>query len=87
MTCPRIHLNGTSRKELLDQYEQAYRALDAAFAMLRDAFPHARDYYVISETAYSVARYEHEQRMQALSRIKADMLVIYQAVEQQGKQQ
>ena len=85
MMYPRVHLNGTSRKELLEQYEQAYRALDAAYAMLRGAFPHARDYYVISDSAYSVARHEHEARMQALAQVKADMLDIYQAIEQQGR--
>ena len=46
ITIPMVHLNGTSKKELLEQLENAYRAVVDAGRVLARATPHDRDYYV-----------------------------------------
>ena len=53
---PRIHLNGTSKGELLDQLKAADRALGAAEEALGRAAPNARDYYVIEPNPFEQAR-------------------------------
>ena len=85
MIYPRVHLNGTSRKELLEQLETAYRALNTAYACVQSAFPHARDYYVLPDSAYTQARHEWHARLSAIAQAKVDMLEIYQNVESQGR--
>jgi hypothetical protein len=55
LTLPSIHLNGTGRKMLTDDYQTAYRKL----IEFRDAFRsiefNARDYYVQAEGSFSRA--------------------------------
>lgn len=41
---PTIHLNGTSRADLVEQQQQMILALYALQRKMRDAFPHGRDY-------------------------------------------
>lgn len=60
-TLPIIHLNGNSRKTLLDQYTKA----DEAAAVLIEAFMgidfHARDYYPLGAEAFDRARHERNE--------------------------
>jgi hypothetical protein len=60
LTLPTIHLNGTGRSALLDQYNHAYKKL----VDFKDAFRlidfNARDYYVQSNTAFYEARTERD---------------------------
>lgn len=57
---PTVHLNGTSRQMLFDDYNDAYKKL----IEFRDSFHsiefNARDYYVQSNTAFSAARAERD---------------------------
>lgn len=53
---PAIHLNGSGRENLLRQYIAAHHALNRFCAALASAECHARDYYPISDEAYSDAR-------------------------------
>ena len=67
---PTIHLNGTSREELLSQLQAAARATADACLKLADAAPHPRDYYVQYDTeAYTKARAQHEARLEKLRQI------------------
>lgn len=43
---PSVHLNGTSKKELIMQLENAHYALGEAVSRLQATAPHMRDYYV-----------------------------------------
>ncbi len=45
MITPTIHLNGTSKDEIIAQYEAANVALGAALRTLIDTAPNGRDYY------------------------------------------
>ena len=78
-------MNGTSRKELLEQLESAGRAVIAARKALTDSFPHARDYYVISDSAYAQARDEWRDRIELLTVLRNELLDVYMHVESQGK--
>lgn len=42
---PIIHLNGTSRLQLIDNLEAVWYAIDKAMDALREAGPNGRDYY------------------------------------------
>ena len=75
---PTIHLNGTGRQTLLDDYNAAYHKL----IEFRDAFRsigfNARDYYVQSNTAFAEARQERdimEHKIGALMQYLEDHLI------------
>ncbi len=42
---PLVHMNGTSKQQLIDVRERAWYALSDAFAALREIAPNGRDYY------------------------------------------
>lgn len=46
ITIPTVHLNGTSKEELLQQLRVAAKAGDDFLDALNQAMPHDRDYYV-----------------------------------------
>ncbi len=73
MILPSIHMNGTSRAELLAGYVDAIDALDEAIAALRRAAPNGRDYYPQSPQAYPQARDEHLARLAALDAIRQEI--------------
>ena len=73
MMFPRVHLNGTSKHELLEQMLAAVHAVRNALKIVQRAAPHARDYYVISDEAYAVARTEYEVRLSKLIEIKNEL--------------
>ncbi len=73
MMLPSIHMNGTSRAELLAGYIDAIDAVNEAVAALWRAAPNARDYYPQSPQAYAQARDEHLARLAALDAIRQDL--------------
>lgn len=81
MTTPTVHLNGTGRAALAEQYAAAYAALGEALTVLCAAAPNARDYYVQAPGAFTVAQDEHEARLRAVETVRNDMLALYRAVE------
>lgn len=87
MKVPTIHLNGTSKKELLDGYRAAYSALGDAIEALRKTAPHGRDYYVQSDDARALATAidEHQARLAKLVLIRDEIEAIAVAVQEQGK--
>jgi len=81
VTHPIVHLNGTSREELLRQLIDAGHAINNALDMLRAAAPHQRDYYVSPEPlAYQKARQEHEKRCAALALVQNELQQIAEAL-------
>lgn len=84
MMVPRIHLNGTAKSDLTTALELAYRALMSAKQALVDTCPHARDYYIISDTAYQQARTEYLARLKDLETVQDELLTLYTAI-QDGK--
>lgn len=73
MEFPTIHLNGTSKRELLEQYTEASHAVDAALDALYKAGPNGRDYYVQSASALYKAQDEHYARIKKLREVKQEL--------------
>jgi len=65
-TLPTVHLNGTSRDDLLDGYIAAMDAIRLAIQAVQAAAPNARDYYVQSNMSAHLARDEHFTRLARL---------------------
>lgn len=64
MIFPTIHLNGTSRESLLEDYCAALSALRYAQEKLCAISPNARDYYVAGDDAFRTALGEHRTRIE-----------------------
>jgi hypothetical protein len=66
---PMVHLNGTSRDDLLDVREKAYFALSEAFDALRQIAPNGRDYYPYGPGALEAAIDLNMSRMAAVQKV------------------
>ncbi len=73
---PFVHLNGTSRKELLSLRQDARLAIKAAQQALADMGPNARDYYPIPGS-WELALAQHGQRVTLLAEL-------YKAIEEEA---
>ena len=72
-TLPIIHLNGTSREELVDQLREVSRHLRRAGDALAAATPNGRDYYPGGPKLFQAARSEHRRRQVQLSDLKREI--------------
>jgi hypothetical protein len=77
---PTIHLNGTSRGELLDQLKEAIGAIDAACVALGKATPNGRDYYPQSDGAIVQAQAQHTERRRRLVAVHDELMAIAEAI-------
>jgi len=80
MITPLVHLNGTSRDELIEQACNVIDALHDAGAALAKAAPNARDYYLGGPELLAQAQAQHDARMGALKALIADMEAQAQAI-------
>lgn len=83
LVIPRVHMNGTSRQELLAQISKALGALAEADRALAEMTPNDRDYYVIDAGAGRQAREQHVKRRQALAGISTEILTIGERIADQ----
>jgi hypothetical protein len=81
MMTPTVHLNGTSREELMNQLLEAIRAIDNARNALARARPHDRDYYPQGDRAIGEALLEHTARMRSLCQVAEQLEWIAMAVD------
>ena len=81
MILPTVHLNGTSKKYLQEQYYDAAVAVANAVESVYSINPNARDYYVQGDSAFTQARKEHEARLAALKSVLADLNQILEHIE------
>jgi hypothetical protein len=81
MMTPTIHLNGTSAKELAEQFANAYSALGEAIRAVNQAAPNGRDYYPQGQSAINEAMAEHRTRIETLNRLRQDMLTLAEATD------
>lgn len=70
LTLPSIHLNGTGRRMLTDDYSAAYHALQAAFRAFQSIEFNARDYYPQGADAFIQARQQRNAQLQHLSEVQ-----------------
>ena len=80
LTVPTVHLNGTSREELLRQVQDAGQAVWQALDALAKASPNSRDYYPQGVAAYSAACGEHERRCRALRTVYHELTQVSEAI-------
>jgi hypothetical protein len=83
MITPTVHLNGTSREELLDQFRECYRSINDTLDIICKAAPHGRDYYPKGDMALPQAQKDHERRIKVLTEMRQEFLELYTEVEDQ----
>ena len=84
MRIPTIHLNGSGKKTLLSQVEQALEALQTAVTAMTQAAPNARDYYVQDSGAFETARAEHDSRIRRIIQIRQEYADLANGIFEQG---
>lgn len=70
LTLPTIHLNGSGRKTLFEDYNNAYKALNEALEAFYKIEFNARDYYVQSDTAFYEARTQRDCELARFAQLK-----------------
>lgn len=83
MKYPTVHLNGTSKGELLEQLQNAGAACRTAIQAVGNAAPNARDYYVQDAGAYTIAVAEHTRRLERLHAVHHELSEIANQVAMQ----
>lgn len=73
MITPSIHMNGTSRDELVQQVCSAAEAVQNAMDALSKACPNGRDYYPQGDRAIGKALSEHRDRMARLKSVHDEL--------------
>lgn len=69
-TFPTLHLNGTGKITLRDEYAAAYDAIDKAIDALAAATLNGRDFYPQGPSAYYQARNERDAAFEQLEKAK-----------------
>lgn len=82
MIAPRIHMNGDAKSTLVNAIFSASLAINTASDLLRETRPNARNYYVISPSAFRQAEVEHKSRVLRLQAIHDELLAMFMAIEQ-----
>lgn len=87
MIIPTIHLNGTSKKTLLEDLQNAHEKIREAMSALAYTAPHERDYYVKKDAqfAYAQAREEHGYRVTMLRKILSELEQLADGIQSQGR--
>lgn len=80
---PTIHMNGTNKQTLLDDYQTAREALSNAKEKLMVAAPNGRDYYPQGDGAYEVARLEHGQRLARIEQVITELDIVVEGIADQ----
>ena len=88
LAVPTVHLNGTSARELKKQIRDAVVALNDACRAHALTTPHGRDYYVQDtgigeDTPLAIATNQYVARVHALSKVKDELMDIYNAIVKQ----
>jgi hypothetical protein len=78
---PRVHLNGTGRKMLMEGYSKAQDTLNAAITDMAHIEFNARDYYILDEdNAYHKARTKRDEMFAKLREVEEYLLAHMEAV-------
>lgn len=73
MQVPTVHLNGTSKDDLLKGLENASYCLTQAYEALKQTAPNGRDYYPQGNEALGKATEEHMDRLRRLDAINDEI--------------
>lgn len=78
---PVVHINGSGRKSLQEQYYAAYMGVHGAIVALRKLEIHDRDYYLLGSNAGPRARHENQARLDRLKEILDEIEAIYKSLD------
>ena len=82
---PTVHLNGTSKDELIRQFSEAICAVHEAGRKLAAACPNGRDLYVQGPGAILDAMRQHEDRLKRIKSVATELETILEKVDEQGR--
>ncbi len=77
---PTVHLNGTSRDELVEALAMAIHSIHESGRALARTCPNGRDYYVQGPSAIGRALDQHEARMGKLREVAAELEQIAESI-------
>lgn len=69
---PIIHLNGTSKSELLEQLCEVHSALGEVYEKMKQASPNGRDYYPVVGL-FEKAQEQHRRRLQIVHDLQEEL--------------
>jgi hypothetical protein len=84
MQLPAIHMNGTSKGDLLEAACDCRAAIVKAFETVHQLGPNARDYYVLGGSYYDVAMREHMDRLTRLRKLIEEFDEIVEGIDAGG---
>ena len=82
---PSVHLNGTAKKDLIEQILDVIRQLRKVQAAMAEATPHGRDYYVQTSQAIHQAMSQHVVRAHTINELITDYEEIVCKIDVQDK--
>ena len=80
MKVPTIHMNGSGAKALLEQVENAHRAVVKAREAIEAAWPNGRDYYPQGASAIREAESEWRERVRHLLVVQNELQALHEAI-------
>lgn len=80
ITIPTVHLNGTSREQLLDGYETTVKAIRKAIEATEQHQPNARDYYLQDGNAFGDAVVEYRKQLSRLAAARDYFMAVYEGI-------
>jgi hypothetical protein len=83
ITIPTIHLNGSSKQFLIDQWSKTMEMLRLSMDCMRDCTPNGRDYYPQGEGVTEKARDEHADRSRKIQEVHDELMQIAIGVDKQ----
>jgi hypothetical protein len=82
-TAPVVNINGTSAKNLLEEYRAAGHALRTAIEAVSAMTVHGRDFQTAPEGLYQKARAEQVERLRKLQDVLKEVEAMHMAVYEQ----
>jgi hypothetical protein len=82
---PTVHINGTSKDELIAGFANQYEALTDVLRCMERYAPHARDYYVLAGggSKFKAAMDAHVKRIEAIVQMREDLYAMLEKVQDQ----
>lgn len=84
LAVPSVHLNGTSQGELMEHHLDVLSALRHSEKRMALNCPNGRDFYVQKTGAFEAAMHQHQERVERLRSIIAEVEAIAEAISDQG---
>ena len=81
---PMIHLNGTSRLALLEEYRAADQAIREAISCVQAITVNGRDFHLQDLQAFKLAQAQHQQRLADLDIMLNQIDEIWNAINEQA---